>query len=731
MKRNIISSKVEPQNTEDLWLNLVDGNIYSYEYGTWTNVNNVPNRVFNLDIDYTEENLTKFLSPLYEEGFSDDDFPKKVWDKFCETNPEFKLQGERENIRINCDLCYKGQVIDNFKNSGYNEVPFNGIMKVVDGVDEIEWPTTSSMSGRLFIYDLDLKITKGAYDSSTKISRISNDETLWDSVDYYNDAYNKYIPIHILNQYNILNKKHDFMYKHSGNFDMDIDGIYFIIGDPFIVKIASADIKLKQAHASSSIVYSNEGNMSIIGYGIEYISGLVTNKLDSKKMWEYLGEDIKYLIPARIDLVLPYDMSLYDSFPDIVNNADIFNIFLPDLEMFLYFGLSKHFHSGQYSDLDPYTTYANLCSPIKLGLYKNRVNKKDTPIDLLQTDYPTELKDVYVNMNVKYSDYPDYWDNINDLDIGTSKHYYFIDTYLSFKYDFKFSDSVHEGHDFFNVFIADLNICLSVETTGGYNIHYFNREEPLNGFSKGDILYTGTSWEDIVKYAKSNYSLSEKTKYKLVYIKAEAESAGVLTDIIIPTPDLKPIEYIHFVGSDDDYATKPNTVTFNDLGIQILYQQSRHATKNCNILDLKTGIEYTLNDLGYSNKAWIPDLLIPEDGNNHYSSGYMLASTFKEILDKFKILNKKHSSIEVDLYDGSNMEQYLGTNYIFTVIDAKDKDKTDIVKLASQEISLMRTWEFGSGSDIIYTNITELFYPGEVTPEFFKELEKEGWEVSY
>lgn len=369
MKRNIISSKVEPQNTEDLWLNLVDGNIYSYEYGTWTNVNNVPNRVFNLDIDYTEANLTKFLSPLYEEGFSDDDFPKKVWDKYCETNPEFKLQGERENVRINCDLCYKGKIIDNFENSGYNEVPFSGIMKVVDGVDKIEWPTTSSMSGRLFIYDLDLKITKGAYDSSTKISRISNDETLWDSVDYYNDAYNKYIPIHILNQYNILNKKHDFMYKHSGNFDMDIDGIYFIIGDPYTVKIASADIKLKQLSNESSFTFTQEFPTYNSKYGAEYISGIVSNKLDKNKMWEYLGKDIKYLVPAKIDILLPYDISS-DEFP-----------FLPDLiigglkdtrDMFMAAVASRY---AELENIDEeianvYRYYLNLESILSFGVYQ-------------------------------------------------------------------------------------------------------------------------------------------------------------------------------------------------------------------------------------------------------------------------------------------------------------------------------------------------------------------------
>lgn len=369
MKRNIISSKVEPQNTEDLWLNLVDGNIYSYEYGTWTNVNNVPNRVFNLDIDYTEANLTKFLSPLYEEGFSDDDFPKKVWDKFCETNPEFKLQGERENIRINCDLCYKGQIIDNFKNSGYNEVPFSGIMKVVDGVDEIEWPTTSIMSGRLFIYDLDLKITKGAYDSSTKISRISNDETLWDSVDYYNDDYNKYIPIHILNQYNILNKKHDFMYKHSGNFDMDIDGIYFIIRDPYTVKIASADIKLKQLSNESSFNYNEDFITYNSNHGAEYISGIVSNKLNKNKMWEYLGKDIKCLVPAKIDILLPYDISI-DEFPFLPSNV---GFSLSEMSYVFMTAVAFRYTEPEYIGnelMNSYRHYLNLESPFSFGVYQ-------------------------------------------------------------------------------------------------------------------------------------------------------------------------------------------------------------------------------------------------------------------------------------------------------------------------------------------------------------------------
>lgn len=736
MKRNIISSKVESQNTEDLWLNLVDGNIYFYEYGTWTNVNNVPNRVFNLDIDYTEENLTKFLSPLYEEGFSDDDFPKKVWDKFYETNPGFKLQGERENIRINV-MFPKATITQEIEplldyNAGYQIFEGNFILNFSEDIlgDICNWDFTLKLyKGNTLYYTIDG--ASGAYVHRT--SSLSIEDHI-NNVSYYKN--NGEISLNTFKDLKVQGEVWHVHIKCHYMKETDYDNLGFtileVLAEKPAIKIASADIKLKLADSTfSSKLVSGDFAYEDSLHNIKYVSGCVSNKLNLVKINEYLGDDIKHLLPAEIDLVLPSDVTVSDTFPTLIERlSSTWDAGYEIMEACMYAVFTK---KGYLDIENPYLKYNQLHSPIEVGLYKDRVNKKGTPIDVLCTSNPTELKDVYVDMNVKYSAYPDYWDNINDLDIGTSKHYYFIDTYLSFKYDFKFSDSVHEGHDFFDVFIADLNICLSVETTGGYNIHYFNREEPLSGFYKRDILYTGTSWEDIVKYAKSNYSLSEKTKYKLVYIKAEAESAGVLTDIIIPTPDLKPIEYIHFVGSNDDYATKPNTVTFNDLGIQILYQQSRYATKNCNILDLKTGIEYTLNDLGYSNKAWIPDLLIPEDGNNHYSSGYMLASTFKEILDKFKILNKKHSSIEVDLYDGSNMEQYLGTNYVFNIIKEEDKNKTEIVKLISQTFKPCyyvnpnledQTLDIVAGFEMTAE-------PADITHAMYEELEKEGWTLNY
>jgi hypothetical protein len=86
MKRNIISSKVEPQNTEDLWLNLNDSKVYSFEEGIWTDINWIPNRHFNLEIEYNVDNTVEYLSSLCDEGYTVEDFTSKLWDKFIKQN---------------------------------------------------------------------------------------------------------------------------------------------------------------------------------------------------------------------------------------------------------------------------------------------------------------------------------------------------------------------------------------------------------------------------------------------------------------------------------------------------------------------------------------------------------------------------------------------------------------------------------------------------------------------
>ena len=191
---------------------------------------------------------------------------------------------------------------------------------------------------------------------------------------------------------------------------------------------------------------------------------------------------------------------------------------------------------------------------------------------------------------------------------------------------------------------------------------------------------------------------------------------------VIPHPTKDYIEYVQYVTWGADSGS--SKVLFKDLNIQINFSDNRTNSKLLYVVDENTGTEYSLSDLGYNeNHIYLPEDFIVGGESGDYPK-CMLASDFQKILNRFNVLNRKHSLVEIEIM-GSFVD------YALNAVDAKDKDKHDIVKLASQEISLMRTWEFGSGTNIIYPYIVEWAYPGEVTPEFFEELEKEGWEVSY
>lgn len=702
MKRNIISSKVEPQNTEDLWLNLVDGNIYSYEYGTWTNVNNVPNRVFNLDIDYTEENLTKFLSPLYEEGFSDDDFPKKVWDKFCETNPEFKLQGERENIRINCDLCYKGQVIDNFKNSGYNEVPFSGVMKVVDGVDEIEWPTTSSMSGRLFIYDLDLKITKGAYDSSTKISRISNDETLWDSVNYYGDAYNKYIPIHILNQYNILDKKHDFMYAHSGNFDMDISGIYFIIGDPYTVKIASADIKLKQLSNESSFTFTQDFITYNSNHGAEYISGIVSNKLDKNKMWEYLGTDIKCLVPAKIDIVLPYNISS-EEFPFLPESVGA-SLGNNTGDIFMASVASRYVEPENITDEElrnSFRHYLNLESPFSFGVYQ-KDGYDNTPIQDLTsfTDHPVKLNFEYENIAftpemIKEDFYQRHYDNNTE-------------TYYNVK--LLYNNNNTNDRYYFSLDIYDLNIRI---------IRYEVRD--LTTYNS--ILFSGSNDEEVLEYLKNNYGYNENVIYNKVSIShSYKDGACGLRTILYPIPgNLKSEETTHvkLATYADNYSKHIRfRIGLSELPRENAKEGYTIGTNTTNTVGENLRLDLYKIDIVNNNP--ISNTTIPLGDSIFYNGTLYIPLT---------IFKKALNGIDIDFskYYYTFPAEFADSTALHVTITSKD---LKVNKLLEEDFTYIHTMEPGEDDLIFYTWIDYHTHTHHIkTQAYYDLLRKFGYEI--
>ena len=139
MKRNIISSKVEPQNTEDLWLNLNDSKVYSFEGGAWTDVNWIPNRHFNLEIEYIVDNTVEYLSPLYDEGYSVEDFTSKLWDKFIKLNTINPIC-PNECIAINLSL----KKVDEQIYLDYKSGTFTG--KLLSSNEDGEYSFSSSTS---------------------------------------------------------------------------------------------------------------------------------------------------------------------------------------------------------------------------------------------------------------------------------------------------------------------------------------------------------------------------------------------------------------------------------------------------------------------------------------------------------------------------------------------------------------------------------------------------------
>lgn len=426
MKRNIISSKVEPQNTEDLWLNLVDGNIYSYEYGTWTNVNNVPNRVFNLDIDYTEENLTKFLSPLYEEGFQDDDFPKKVWDKWCETNPEFKLQGKRENIRINVMFpnSQRTQQIEPLLdyNAGYQIFEGNFILNFSEDIlgDICNWDFTLKLyKGNTLYYTIN-----GMSRAYLNIPSSLHIEDHINNVSYSKDneeiSLNTFKDLKI--QGEVWNAHIKCLYVKETNYDnLGFTILEFLDGKPAI-KIASADIKLKQLYNDSNLNFEVDSFTYSSNYGTEYVSGIVSNKLDKNKMWEYLGEDIKCLVPAKIDIILPYNISLeeFPFQPEYVEQS-----LYGQSDIFMASVASRYIEPENMTDEElgnSYRHYLNLESPFSFGVYQIsedlKVNK------LIEEDFVYLHVLTPSDVELSYTAYLDFYTHTHH--VKTKAYYEFL-----------------------------------------------------------------------------------------------------------------------------------------------------------------------------------------------------------------------------------------------------------------------------------------------------------------
>lgn len=538
MKRNIISSKVEPQNTEDLWLNLVDGNIYSYEYGTWTNVNNVPNRVFNLDIDYTEENLTKFLSPLYEEGFSDDDFPKKVWDKFCETNPEFKLQGERENIRINVGINGDhGEVrIKKGKANSYGEYTWN-----YNGLATLSEFTIDFLNNDFFDFTINL------YDKFTQKKLFSIESENYEHAHGNQICYIKDLTTdtqYILDRYNNPDLS---LFKNLGISDIayyveiaifqdgltdssleyqTIQGVKFYGPSRKGITLASADIKLKQLSNESSFNYAEEYITYNSNHGAEYISGIVSNKLDKNKMWEYLGTDIKCLVPAKIDIVLPYNISS-EEFPFLPESVGA-SLGNNTGDIFMASVASRYVEPENITDEElrnSFRHYLNLESPFSFGVYQ-KDGYDNTPIQDLTsfTDHPVKLNFEYENIAftpemIKEDFYQRHYDNNTE-------------TYYNVK--LLYNNNNTNDRYYFSLDIYDLNIRI---------IRYEVRD--LTTYNS--ILFSGSNDEEVLEYLKNNYGYNENVIYNKVSIShSYKDGACGLRTILYPIPgNLKSEETTH------------------------------------------------------------------------------------------------------------------------------------------------------------------------------------------
>lgn len=159
MKRNIISSKVEPQNTEDLWLNLNDSKVYSFEGGIWTDINWIPNRHFNLEIEYNVDNTVEYLSSLYDEGYTVEDFTSKLWDKFIKLNTINPIC-PNECIAIDLSLKKTGENIS----LDYKQETFTG--KLLGGNEDGFFyysSSTSYFSSSLEIEELNYTISGSGY----------------------------------------------------------------------------------------------------------------------------------------------------------------------------------------------------------------------------------------------------------------------------------------------------------------------------------------------------------------------------------------------------------------------------------------------------------------------------------------------------------------------------------------------------------------------------------------
>lgn len=348
---------------------------------------------------------------MYEEGFSDDDFPKKVWDKYCENNPEFKLQGERENIRINVGI--KGQEGTTgtpltFRVDNYDDQKYQGNILIqsieLDYFERSEY--NPPYSDRYFfdytikLYDLNSNtlaftldgenydhIGGGAYVHYTIDNHVSGkhyDKT--NKEEFFNDIHN----IGILNTlyYADISVSYDYSGNNAPSKDEIIEIPYITIkkdiqtGKPAIPNIASADIKLKQLSNNSSFNFEGDYVTYSSNYGAEYVSGIVSNKLDKNKMWEYLGKDIKCLVPARIDLLLPYDISL-EEFPSLLLPSYIeSSLSNNSTGLFMAAVAFRYVEPENLTDeeiLNSYRHYLNLESPYSFGVYQRsedlKVNK--------------------------------------------------------------------------------------------------------------------------------------------------------------------------------------------------------------------------------------------------------------------------------------------------------------------------------------------------------------------
>ncbi len=640
MKRNIISSKVEPQNTEDLWLNLVDGNIYSYEYGTWTNVNNVPNRVFNLDIDYTEENLTKFLSPLYEEGFSDDDFPKKVWDKYYEINPEFKLQGEKENIRINVGfpkiegINRKIEPLLSY-DAGYQIFEGNFILNFSEDIlgDICNWDFTLKLYKNNTLYYTIDGMSRAYLHMSSSLSI----EDHINNVSYHKDngeiSLNTFKDLKI--QGEVWNAHIKVHYVEETNYDnLGFTILEFLDGKPAI-KIASADIKLKQLSNESSFNYAEEYITYNSNHGAEYISGIVSNKLDKNKMWEYLGEDIKCLVPAKIDIVLPYNISSeeFPFQPEFVQEslASMCDIFMASVAI-------RYIEPENMTDEElgnSYRHYLNLESPFSFGVYQN-FGYDNTPIQDITsaTDHPVKLNFEYEDIAftpemIKEDFYQRYYDNNTE-------------TYYNVK--LLYNNNHIKDRYYFSLYIYDLNIQIN---------KYEVRDLTTN------MLFSGSNDEEVLEYLKNNYGYNENVIYNKVSISHSYKDAAMgLRTVLYPIPgNLKSEEttYVKLAAYSSNYSKH---LRFNIALSELPMENTKEGYMiGTNVDTVGEGLRLDLYKLDIVNDNLISNTTIPLGDSIFYNGTlYIPLTLFKKALNGIGIdFNKYYYESLQDCNDSTTL----------------------------------------------------------------------------